>query len=218
MKTNLGIFKGCLQIQPYCKDSEARDVPSDPIVLEDVKSRVIGLTTKYIPGGNLENPDVPFLFEWLKQLTQLVDFLDLELGIMHQDIAPRNLVIDPKTHKLLLFDFYWGFMWGKRSRGWPRRQIPHWDRNIDMVQSMSEWPCNRDLDLHVSTFRNFLNELVAIQNSDGDMERYLNAPKRLTWPDLPTAPDYSVPFESGKSTDGETIWRTGRSAVKTKRN
>lgn len=77
--------------------------------------------------------------------------------------------------------------------------IPHWDRNIGMVQSISEWPCNRELDSDVSTFRYFLNEWVATQKTDWDMERYLNAPKRLAWPDLPTAPDYNVPFELGKT-------------------
>ncbi|GAB1190965.1 hypothetical protein APSETT444_000133 [Aspergillus pseudonomiae] len=58
-------------------------VPFDRIVLEEVESRVIGFTTKYIPGGTLDNTNVPFRFEWLQQLTQLVDFLNLELGIMH---------------------------------------------------------------------------------------------------------------------------------------
>ncbi|KAG4441811.1 hypothetical protein IFR05_002735 [Cadophora sp. M221] len=77
----------------------------DCVVLEYVESRVIGFTTKYIPGGTLEALKVPFRFEWLQQLTQAVDFLNLELGIMHQDIVPRNLLIDPDTHKLVLFDF-----------------------------------------------------------------------------------------------------------------
>ncbi|CAI7578209.1 unnamed protein product [Penicillium discolor] len=84
-------------------------VPFDRVVLEDVESRVIGFTTKYISGGTLANADPkrPFRFEWLQQLTQVVDFLNLELGIMHQDIAPRNLLVDPETDKLLLFDFDW---------------------------------------------------------------------------------------------------------------
>lgn len=82
-------------------------VPFDRVVLEDVESRVIGFTTKYIPGGTLDDIKVPFRFEWLRQLTQVVDFLNLELGIMHQDIAPRNLLIDPDTQKILLFDFDW---------------------------------------------------------------------------------------------------------------
>lgn len=45
-------------------------VPFDRVVLEDVESRVIGFTTKYIPGGTLANPKVPFRFEWIQQLTQ----------------------------------------------------------------------------------------------------------------------------------------------------
>jgi serine/threonine protein kinase len=69
-------------------------VPLDRVVIEDVESRVIGFTTKYIPGGNLDNPDRPFLFEYLQQLTNLIDFLNLDLGIMHQDVAARNLLID----------------------------------------------------------------------------------------------------------------------------
>lgn len=57
-------------------------VPFDRLVLEDVESRVIGFTTKYIPGGTLADADPkrPFRFEWLQQLAQLVDFLNLESG------------------------------------------------------------------------------------------------------------------------------------------
>ncbi|KAJ5223263.1 hypothetical protein N7468_007805 [Penicillium chermesinum] len=203
-------------------------VPFDRVVLEDVESRVIGFTTKYIPAENLADPKVPFRFEWLQQLTQLVDFLNLELGIMHQDIAPRNLLIDPDTQKILLFDFDRAAC-GKRRLMEGRddingvvftlyelitndthlTSIPHWDRNIDMVQSMPEWTCNRELDSDVSKFRNFLNEWVATRKLDGDMERYLNAPSRLTWPDLPRAPDYDVPYEMGQTSDGKPIWTTG---------
>ncbi|KAJ5924639.1 hypothetical protein N7466_008826 [Penicillium verhagenii] len=80
---------------------------------------------------------------------------------------------------------------------------------MDMVQSISEWTCNRELDSDASKFRNYLNDWVATRKLDGDLERYLNAPNRLTWPDLPTAPDYKVPFELGKTSDGQPIWTTG---------
>jgi hypothetical protein len=205
----------------------------DCVVLEDVESRIIGFTTKYIPGGTLENPKVPFRFEWLQQVTQVVDFLNLELGIMHQDVAPRNLLVDPATHKLVLFDFNfaargkYNLMNGRDdvssvvfslyeliTNDTHFTSIPPWDRNIDMVQSISEWPRNRELDSDVSVFRNFLNEWVAKRRSDGDMERYLNAPNQLTWPDLPHPPEYDVPFEEGKTVDGEPNWVTG---VRTRR-
>ncbi|KAF2454983.1 kinase-like domain-containing protein [Lineolata rhizophorae] len=203
-------------------------VPFDRVVVEDVESRVIGFTAKYIAGGTLDNPKVPFRFEWIKQLSQLVDFLNLELGIMHQDIALRNLLIDPDTYKLLLFDFDWAAC-GKKGLLDSRddvtgvvftlyelittnthfTSIPFWERNMDMVQSISEWTCNRELDSDVSKFRNFLHEWVGTRKSDGNMEQYLNAPNRLTWPDLPTAPDRNVPFELRKTLDGEPSWRTG---------
>ncbi|KAF9890795.1 hypothetical protein FE257_005365 [Aspergillus nanangensis] len=80
-------------------------IPFDRIVLEDVESRVIVITTKYIPGGTLADVDLKrhFRFESLQQLTQLVDFLNLELGIMHQDISPRNLLVDPPKQTRLFF-------------------------------------------------------------------------------------------------------------------
>ncbi|KAJ5951639.1 uncharacterized protein N7479_010052 [Penicillium vulpinum] len=203
-------------------------VPFDRVVLEDVESRVIGFTTKYIPGGTLADadPKMPFRFEWLQQLTQVVDFLNLELGIMHQDIAPRNLLVDPETDKILLFDFDWAangkdYLLDDRddvsgvaftlyeiiTNDTHFTSIPHWERTIDMVQTI-EWTCHRELDSDVSKFRKFLNEWIATR-TDRAMERYLNAPKRLTWPDLPTPPDYSVPFEMGWTKEGETVWRTG---------
>ena len=157
-------------------------VPFNRVALAE--SRVIGFTTKYIPGGTLDNPKIPFRFEWLQQLTQLVDFLNPELGIMHQDIAPRNLLIDPNTNKILLFDFNWAAQGKKHlldgrddvagvvftlyeviTNDTRFTNIPHWDGSIDMVQNNPEWTCNRELDTNVSTFRNFLNEWVATRRS-----------------------------------------------------
>lgn len=199
-------------------------IPFDHIVLEDMESRVIGFTTKYIPGGTLDNPKVPFRFEWLQQLIEVVDLLNLKLGVIHQDIAPRNLLVDHDTHKIVLFDFDWAAH-GKHRLMEHRDDVTgvvftlyelitndvqfaaHWDRTIDMVQSMPEWPCNRELDADVSKFRNFLNEWVAKRKSNRGIE--FNAPSQLTWPSLPDPPDYDVPFECGRDEHGETVWETG---------
>jgi Ser/Thr protein kinase RdoA (MazF antagonist) len=43
-----------------------------------------------------------------------VDFLNLDLELMHQDIAPRNLLIDPETYNILLFDLDWAACGQKR--------------------------------------------------------------------------------------------------------
>ncbi|KAH8725357.1 hypothetical protein GQ44DRAFT_653220 [Phaeosphaeriaceae sp. PMI808] len=204
-------------------------VPFDRVVLEDKESRIIGFTTKFIPGGTIEdNTELPFRFEWLQQLTQLVDYLNLDLGIMHQDIASRNLLVDPETSKILLFDFDWAACGGRNLMGGRDdvmgvafmlyelitediqfSKIPYWDRNIDMVQSIAKWPCKRKLDSPVSTFRTFLNKWVASRTSDTEMQRYLDAPNRPMWPSRPVLPDYSVPFEAGRYFNGEITWRTG---------
>ncbi|KAJ5714110.1 uncharacterized protein N7483_011291 [Penicillium malachiteum] len=202
-------------------------LPFDRIVVEGEESRVLGFTTRYIPGQTLDNPKIPFRFEWLQQLTQVVDFLNLELGIMHQDIAPRNLLIDAETEKILLFDFDRAASGKKNLSNGPDdvtavaftlyklitnhesfSHIPHWDRTIHRVQNISEWPSHRPLDAKVAKFRNFLNEWIETR-SDGDMKRYLNAPRRFTWPDRPEASEYSVPFQLGTFTDGKPYMTTG---------
>ncbi|KAI0101589.1 hypothetical protein GGR51DRAFT_529470 [Nemania sp. FL0031] len=211
-------------------------VPLDRVVLTDTGSRVIGFTTKYIPGGTFDNPKRPFRFEYLEQLTQLVDFLNLDLGIMHQDVAPRNLLVDPETQKLLLFDFNWsahgkvGLRDGRDdvmgvaftlyeliTGDGQFSEIPHWDRNIDMVQGISDWPRKRELDADVSVFRNFLDEWVATRRGGSDTERYLNAPNRLTWPDSPDLLDHALRFETEENEDWSTMWLSGfrrrRSAI-----
>lgn len=64
-------------------------VPFDKIVLDELEGRVVGFTSSYVPGGNLEeNKSRVFKLKWLKQLIEVVDLLNLRHGIVHQDIAP----------------------------------------------------------------------------------------------------------------------------------
>ncbi|KKF96577.1 CBL-interacting protein kinase 5 [Ceratocystis platani] len=78
----------------------------DRVVVDELEGRVVGFTNVYMPGGNLEeNRSRAFKLEWLQQLIKVVDDLDLEYGITHQDIAPRNLLIDESTDSIMLFDF-----------------------------------------------------------------------------------------------------------------
>ncbi|KAJ5691301.1 hypothetical protein N7488_012036 [Penicillium malachiteum] len=146
---------------------------------------------------------------------------------MHQDIAPRNLLIDDETDKILLFAFdraasgkknlsdgrddvtavaftLYQLITGHKSFSY----ISHWNRTIDMAQNISQWPSHRPLDAEVSEFRKFLNAWIATR-SDRDMERYLNAPHRLIWPDQPELPEYNVSFQLGTFEDGELYMTTG---------
>lgn len=83
-------------------------VPFDRLAVDQVEGRdvVVGFTSVYIPGGTVEeNTSRTFKLKWLKQLLCAVDDLNLKYGIQHQDIAPRNLLVDEEADKLLLFDF-----------------------------------------------------------------------------------------------------------------
>ncbi|KAI4870626.1 hypothetical protein F4820DRAFT_442913 [Hypoxylon rubiginosum] len=81
-------------------------VPFDRVVVDELEGRVIGFTNDYVPGGSLEeNKSRVFKLRWLRQLIQVVDDLNLRYGIAHQDIAPRNLLVDESIDSIMLFDF-----------------------------------------------------------------------------------------------------------------
>lgn len=83
-------------------------VSFDRLVVDELGGQqvIVGFTCVYIPGGTVEeNTSRIFKLKWLKQLLQAVDDLNLKYGIQHQDIAPRNLLVDEEADKLLLFDF-----------------------------------------------------------------------------------------------------------------
>ncbi|OAA60358.1 Protein kinase-like domain protein [Niveomyces insectorum RCEF 264] len=83
-------------------------VPFDALVVDTVDGddKVVGFLTRYVPGGTLhENKDRVFKLKYLEQLIQTVDFLNLQLGIVHGDICPWNLLIDADADAIQLFDF-----------------------------------------------------------------------------------------------------------------
>lgn len=84
----------------------ANIVSFDRVVVDELEGRVIGFTTDYVPGGTLEeNGSRVFQLAWLRQLIRVVDKLNLEYGIAHQDIAPRNLLVNERTNSIMLLDF-----------------------------------------------------------------------------------------------------------------
>jgi serine/threonine protein kinase len=81
-------------------------VPFDRVVVDELEGPVIGFTSHYVPGGNLEeNKSRVSKLKWLQQLIKVMDSLNLEYGIAHQDIATRNLLVDESTDSIMLFDF-----------------------------------------------------------------------------------------------------------------
>lgn len=90
----------------WCRLKHPNIVPFDKVVIDELEGCLVGFTSKFIPGGTLEeNKTRGFKLKWLHELTEVVDELNLNLGIAHQDVSPRNIVIDESTDTLMLFNF-----------------------------------------------------------------------------------------------------------------
>lgn len=187
-------------------------VPIDQIVLDEVHGQIVGFASRYIPGGSLEgNPSRSFKLRWLKQLTQLVDDLNLRYGVVHHDIAARHLAIDPETDDLLLFDFsishriggpgyashvdisgmditlvilaVYGIITGDKSFEY----IPIGERNSSVVEELEEWVPSPGivLDGPVSVYRSVLREWATRRREAKPISIYIEAPEYIDWPEFP---------------------------------
>ncbi|KAL7921387.1 hypothetical protein ACQKWADRAFT_295635 [Trichoderma austrokoningii] len=194
-------------------------VPFDRLVLDELRGHVVGFTSLYIPGGTLDdNKSRVFRLEWLRQLTSVTDDLNLKYGIAHQDIAPRNLLIDPKTNTLKLFDFnYCGQIGGIGhmehqndikgviftlyeiiTRDTHFRKVHPSEQNIADVQGMEEWVQHPDvkLDHPVSEYRAVLNDWVEKRQTE-KISHYKEAPEYIEWPEFPQPPKEKWTWSSG---------------------
>lgn len=185
-------------------------VPFDSIIVDELEGQIVGFTTTFVPGGTLdENKSRPFKLEWLRQLIGVVDFLNLDLGIEHQDVAPRNLLVDETTEKILLFDFNFSARIGKGAYSEHRndvkgvlftvyeiitrdaelRSVRHEHQDVSKLET-SSWTKHPDvlLDHPVSEFRKVLDEWCKKRRSGRQVNIYTAAPNFLDWPPLPDPP------------------------------
>lgn len=195
-------------------------VPFDRLVLDELHGRVVGFTSLYIPGGTIsENKSRTFKLEWLRQLTCVIDDLNLKYGIVHQDIATRNLLVNPKTDALMLFDFNYSgqiggigdakdrddvkgvvfTLYGIITRDMHFRDIPYDQQNPADVEGLEEWVQHPDvkLDHSVSEYRSVLNEWVKKRREGKQVAIYTEAPEYIDWPDFPAPPAKEQIFSDG---------------------
>ena len=186
-------------------------VPFDKIVVDEIEGRIVGFTSKYIPGGTLnENKTRVFKLQWLHELMRVIDELNLNLGMSHQDVAPRNIVIDEAADRLMLFDFDFAARIGQYeysesrndikgviftmyeiiTRDESRRQVRHEEQDVSAVEHMS-WEKHPDtqLDHPVSAFRDALDAWCK-RRREGRPQVTINtqAPNCLDWPPVPDPP------------------------------
>lgn len=154
-------------------------VPFHKFVIDEVEPVFLGYTMAYVHGISILDVKIPFRRRWLSQLLEVVDNLNLNYGIIHQDIAPRNLILDSETDELTLIDFGMADLIGSERIYQPRNDIDgviytvyeiltgdehfRWgvhpdDYNIEDVTSLPEWPLKIDLepDLEIKSLRSMV--------------------------------------------------------------
>ncbi|CAK7275307.1 hypothetical protein SEPCBS119000_006627 [Sporothrix epigloea] len=181
-------------------------VPFDAVVLDHVRGGVIGFTNVYIPGGTLKETDAtvrPFRLSWFQQLLSVVDDLNYRYGIMHQDIAARNLVIDEKDN-LRIFDFNFSSriseyydphrddmkgviftLYEILTLDEQYRQVPHAERDTAALL-LQQWEKHPDvkLDSEVHEFRKVLDDWLEERKT----REFKKVGTWLQWPLMPEPP------------------------------
>lgn len=152
-------------------------------------------------------------------MTHLIDDLNLKYGIVHQDVAARNLLVNPKTDALMLFDFnYSGRIGGVEyamdrddvkgvvftlyeiiTRDMHFRDIPYNQQNPADVEGLEEWVQHPDvkLDHSVSEYRSVLDEWVKRRRKGKQVALWTEAPEYIDWPDFPTPTPKEQIFSDG---------------------
>ncbi|KAJ4163720.1 hypothetical protein LMH87_005429 [Akanthomyces muscarius] len=196
----------------WCRVKHPSIVPFDSVVVDELEGHCVGFTSRYIPGGTLEeNPARLFKLKWLRQLMDVVDELNLVLGVAHQDVAPRNMLVDESTDTLMLFDFDFAARIGEQqgyseprndvkgvvfslyeiiTRDSARRGKRHEDQDVEAVEQMA-WTKHPDvqLDHPVSEFRRVLGEWCE-RRRKGTSEEVIGTGTTnfLEWPTVPEPP------------------------------
>ncbi|SPJ82325.1 uncharacterized protein FTOL_09730 [Fusarium torulosum] len=186
---------------------------------------------KYIAGGTLdENKSRVFKLKWLLQLITVIDELNLNLGIAHQDVALRNLLINDLTDSLMIFDFNFSARIGDLGFSQARndvdgviftvyelitghyelRSVEHEEQNVSDIEGI-EWTKHPDvqLDHPVAEFRKVLDQWSAERRNDPNrINTYKDAPNYIDWPNIPQPPPSKVMtnYISGPVMESKVLW------------
>ncbi|KAK4176602.1 hypothetical protein QBC36DRAFT_328856 [Triangularia setosa] len=188
-------------------------VSFDRLVTETVKGveKVVGFTSDFIPGGTVDDSKTRlFKMKYLHQLIETIDYLNLELGVVHGDVLSWNLLIDAETDNLLLFDFNSAFPLGEKpeisdvdlvvvamfdviTRSLGDVLDGESPYEVDGAQLLNADLWEKDpevnLDADVSEFHRVLKEWVERRKAaDEDPDSEEEAKNPIDWPELPDPP------------------------------
>ncbi|ATY66113.1 kinase-like domain [Cordyceps militaris] len=186
-----GMFRKWYELQCWARlpRDHPHIVPFDAVVLDDIRGGVVGFTSLFISGGTLWDNNAtirPFRLQWLQQLLSVIDDLNYHYGIMHQDVAARNLLIDDKEDlhrddmKGVIFTLYEIITLDEHFR-----EVPHEEQDAEALLRL-EWVKHPDvrLDSSVQAFREVLDAWVAKRRT----REFSVVDTCIHWPWMPEEP------------------------------
>ncbi|KXH52649.1 hypothetical protein CNYM01_01700 [Colletotrichum nymphaeae SA-01] len=187
-------------------------VPFDRLVVDELKGRVVGFTSVYIPGGTLEyNQSRVFKLRWFEQLTEVVDSIRRQTACSSLTsnfsgrIGGPCCIENRNDINGVIFTLYEII-----TRDDHFRHVPHEEQNPDDVQGLSTWPKHPEvqLDHPVSEYRSYLNRWVKKRREEKGISVYTEAPEPIDWPPLQTPRrEYTAVDKEGNETvQLETNW------------
>ena len=183
----------------------------EQFVIDDVKPWLLGFTMDYVDGGTLENYYGTFRFDWLRGLTSAIDDLHFRYGVVHQDVAPRNILLDLATMSLKLFDFERAARIGSDEEDAARsdingmiftlyealtkddhyRKFRHEEQNVKLVEGLEHWELKLDLepvDGGLLAYRGCVATWAEERRSNRKIKNHADAAEPLEWPDFEPLP------------------------------
>ncbi|KAJ4288339.1 hypothetical protein N0V88_007377 [Collariella sp. IMI 366227] len=152
---------------------------------------------KAVSGGDLDtNPNRPFKLKYLKQLMQA-------FGIGQQDVASRNLLIDPAPDNLVLFDFDIAATGGKIKLGHYREmtQELHELDETELLTGPEKWVKHPDVKLDPGLdAADYYNEVMwwVRARVAQPIESYTEMSQHIAWPVcLGDAPEHLQSYNRG---------------------
>ncbi|KAI1196839.1 hypothetical protein F5X97DRAFT_334383 [Nemania serpens] len=140
----------------------------------------------------LEIDKSQFKMKWLRQLTDTLDYLHLDLGILHADLQLKNIVVDKAADKLMLIDFENAVAIEEEQLQWEFNQVTWsvyeivthdialveeqlydhskpeeelWACDATVINEMPEWPVRTNLDCEAHEIRQHIRSWIERRKS-----------------------------------------------------
>ncbi|KAJ8552126.1 hypothetical protein K7X08_028569 [Anisodus acutangulus] len=131
--------------------------------------------------------------------------------VLHRDLKPQNLLIDPRTKVLKLADFGLGRAFGIPVRTFTHEVVTLWYRAPEILLGSRHYSTPVDVWSAGCIFAEMVNQRRPLFPGDSEIDelfkifRAVGTPNEDTWPGVTSLPDYKSAFPKWPAKDLATV-------------